>query len=266
MFIIKANGDKEQFSQQKLKDSIIRAGIPQQLQSKVLTHIEEKLYDGIKTSEIYHHITEFLDTSNVPYIGARYGLKYALKQLGPTGYPFEDYVAKIFAHLGFTTTLRVMMKGTCITHEVDVLLEKGQERAMVEVKFHHLPGAKTDVHVALYTKARFEDVKLRNSLHDVYLVTNTKISPDAINFAECVGMKVISWSYPEKGSLRELIEEAKLIPVTALTTLSTTHKQDLLRAHVVLCKEIMEKDALLDSLQMSKEEKQKVLDEIKTLL
>jgi hypothetical protein len=75
-------------------------------------------------------------------------------------------------------------------------------------------------------------------------------------------MKVISWSYPEGGSLRELIERAGLHPITMLTSLSTNQKMQLLQNHVVRCKTIHENHSVLDTLQLSQIEKEKVIDEV----
>jgi hypothetical protein len=133
---------------------------------------------------------------------------------------------------------------------------------MIEAKFHNNLGTRSEVHVALYTNARFQDVKERNNLQEAWLVTNTKTTIDANTYAQCAGMKVISWSYPDGGSLRDLIERTRLHPVTILTTLSHSHKVTLLNNHVIMCKSIHENPSLLDSIPLSQEEKQRTLSEI----
>ena len=100
--VIKANGQKEQFDEGKLMASIKRARIPGPLQEEALKHIRTKLYEGISTSEIYQHIIEYLDQSEHPYIKARYSLKEAIMMLGPTGYPFEDFIERILQSSGYT--------------------------------------------------------------------------------------------------------------------------------------------------------------------
>src|SRR5438045_4082603 len=92
----KANGEVVPFSEEKVRQSIQRAGIPQELQQEVINHIKTKLFDGISTAEIYGYILEFLEHSPHPYTKARYSLKSAIMDLGPTGYPFEDFIAAIF--------------------------------------------------------------------------------------------------------------------------------------------------------------------------
>lgn len=259
--VIKADGNVEPFSVEKVRLSIIRAGVPEELQKKVLEHVQQKAYNNIKTSEIFHHIVEFLGKSNHPYTRSRYSLKQAIMDLGPTGYPFEDYIAEIFKYQGYQTQTRIIVKGACVTHEIDVIAEKDSKRLMVEAKFHHGSGTRTDVHVSLYTKARFDDTKVRNNFDEGWLVTNTKATTEAIVYAECVGMKVMGWSYPENESLRDLVERAYLIPVTALTSVSQSQKQVLLDQHVILCKDICGNPSSLNTLNLPEDKKHTVLSE-----
>ena len=190
--VLKADKQKEEFSEEKVIRSIKRAGIPQDLQAQVLSHIKSKLYDGISTEEIYRHILEFLERSPNPYTRSRYSLKDSIMMLGPTGYPFEDFIARLLDAQGYKTKVRQILQGKCITHEVDVIAEKDGKSAMIEAKFHNSPGMRSQVHVALYTKSRFEDVKIKNQLDEAWIVTNTKTTLDANTYAQCVGLKVMS--------------------------------------------------------------------------
>ncbi len=260
IFVTKSSGEKQPFSEEKVRLSIRRAGIPSQIQEQVVAHIKNKIYNEIPTSEIYHHITEFLGKSH-PHANAKYGLKQAIMAFGPTGYPFEDYISEIFKTQGYKTQVRSILQGKCITHEVDVILEKNGERTMIEAKFHNTTGIKTDVHVALYTKARFDDVKEKNNLNNAWLVTNTKMTSDAISYALCSDMKIISWDYPEGNSLRDIIEKSGLTPITALSSLSQNQIQQLLQNNYVLCRDVCKNPKILDLLNLSEEKKQAILAE-----
>ncbi|CAN5138119.1 hypothetical protein BH11PAT1_BH11PAT1_3440 [soil metagenome] len=260
--VVKANGIVEPFSEDKLISSIRRARVPEGSLDDTLSYIKSKLYNNITTAEIYHHITEHLGKSPHPYIKARYSLKQAIMNLGPTGYPFEDFVSKIFEEQGYTTLVRQVLMGKCVSHEVDVIAEKEGRKIVIEAKFHNNPGVRSDVHVALYTKARFDDVKEKHGLAESWIVTNTKATTDAIAYAECVGMKIVSWSYPEGESLRDLIERANLHPITMLTTLSLSQKQYLLENHFVMCKDIKTQPTIIDMLHLTREEKKTVFEEI----
>lgn len=261
MKVIKADGKIEDYQEAKVINSIRRAGIPKHLQQSVLDHINTKIYDQIKTSEIYRHIQEYLDKSEEPFSRTRYGLKQSIMQLGPTGYPFEDFVAKILETQGYTTLLRQIMLGKCVNHEIDVVATKGNEKILIEAKFHNKPGTKSEVHVPLYVKSRFEDVKDKYNFNQAWVITNTKATSDAIAYSLCVNMKIISWSYPEGGSLREFVESAGLHPITILTSLSLEQKAELLDNHIILCKDIYEKPELLNLLHLSHAQTQKVLSE-----
>lgn len=258
--VIKSSGEPESFSEEKIRKSIHRAGIPDELQNQVVTHIQEKLYDNIPTSEIYRHITEFLFQKN-PYVKAKYSLKQAIIELGPTGYPFEDFISHVLQSRGYITKVRQILQGNCITHEIDVVAEKENEKIIVEAKFHNIPGIRTNVHVALYTKARFEDVKTQNNITRAWIITNTNVSSDAIKYALCSNMTVISWNYPEGESLRELVQASGLIPLTALTTLSQNTKQQLLLKGIVTSKYVKDHPFVLDNLGLSSDEKTKTLEE-----
>ena len=117
---------------------------------------------------------------------------------------------------------------------------------MVECKFHNEPGVRSDVKVALYVQARFEDVEKAWKVmegrtprfHQAWLVTNTKLTEDAIQYAECVGIKAIGWNYPAGQGLAELVERANLHPLTAITSLNRYQKQQLLGKGIILCKEL----------------------------
>jgi len=259
--VIKATGEKELFNEEKLRASIQRAGVPNELQDSAINHIKLKLYDGIPTLEIYKHVGEFLGNSSHPFTRTKYSLKQAIMDLGPTGYPFEDYISEILKMEGYETRVRQILTGKCISHEIDLIVTKNNINSMVECKFHNMPGTKSQVHVSLYTKARFDDIKEKHNLANVWLVTNTKITPDALNYAICSNMKVISWDYPENGSFRDLIEKYKLHPITMLTTLSQNQKQLLTGNHTVLAKDVCKNPSVLDILGLPKDKKNSILSE-----
>lgn len=259
--VLKATGQIEPFSEDKLRLSIQRAGIPKEIIEDVVIHVKSKLYENIPTREIYKHILEFLENSPHPYARTKYSLKQGIMDLGPTGYPFEDYVSEILKLEGYQTQVRQILQGKCITHEVDIIAEKDNKRSMVECKFHNMPGTKSQVHVSLYTKARFDDLKEKNNFDDAWLVSNTKITTDALSYALCGNMKIISWDYPQNGSFRDLIEKHKLYPITALANITQNQKQILAQNHVVLAKDVCKNPSSLDILALPKDKKDSILSE-----
>lgn len=259
--VLKANGEKEAFSEAKLLSSIKRAGIAPEFHQAALAHVQERLYENIPTAEIYRHMMEFLDKTPSRYIKTKYRLKQAIMALGPTGYPFEDYVARLLQTQGYKTQVRSILQGRCVSHEIDVIAEKGSEKFMVEVKFHNGAGITTDVHVSLYTKARFDDLKERYNFSKGLLVTNTKATSDALAYAQCVEMDVISWSYPEGKALRDIVEKEKMYPITALTTLSAAQQQLILEKGIVLCKDLFQHFEVLSELDIPKDKEESIREE-----
>lgn len=261
MNVTKASGEKQSFNEEKLRVSIKRAGIPEMLHDQVINHIKTKLYDNIPTSEIYKHVIEFLDNSSHPHSIAKYSLKQAIMDFGPTGFPFEDYISEILKAEGYETQVRQVLSGKCISHEIDVVGTRDAVKSMIECKFHNAPGIKCHVHVSLYSKARFDDVKEGNGFNDAWLVTNTKLTTEALNYALCSNMKIVSWDYPNGKSLRDLIEKHKLHPITTLSNISTAQKQILTQNHIVLAKHICKNPSSLDILNLPANQKNSIVSQ-----
>lgn len=271
IYVVKASGVTEPFSEKKVLRSIRRAGISKPMRTMVLAHVKKRIYDRISTREIYRHILEFLNSSPQTYSSSRYRLRQAIMELGPTGFPFEKYIGELLKHYGYSVEIGVIVSGSCVDHEVDVVAEKDDQHFMIECKFHNQSGIRSDLKVALYIKARFDDVASawqkkpghEKKFHQAWLVTNTKLTSEAIKYGECVGMNLVGWSYPKKGCLQDLIEDTGLHPITCLTTLNTKQKQMLLKQGVVLCKQLVDSNkSFLRLSQISNSQMQNVLAEI----
>src|SRR3989338_9902161 len=245
--VLKNSGQMEPFDSKKVERSLLNSGADDRLVDSILLQINHEMYDGITTRKLYDRIYSLLRKGK-KIASDRYNLKSAIAELGPTGYPFEKFISKLLAHSGYQTQTNIIAPGKCINHEIDVVAIKGKERLMVECKFHARPEGRSDVKTALYIKARFDDLvfgsKRSNQnlkFHKAWLVTNTKLTFDAITYGECVGLKMLAWSYPKTGSLQHLIEGSGLHPVTCLSSLSPDQKQKLLSADIVLCQDVMSK-------------------------
>ena len=216
MFITKASGETEEFSEEKLRSSLERVKAAPDAIEQVVAHVKGELKPLMRTTDIYRHAFQLLRRYASPAAG-RYALKRAIMELGPSGYPFEKLVAAVLAAEGFSPRVGVLLQGKCVAHETDVLAEKQNRRILVECKYHNQPGIRSDVKVALYVWARFQDL---GKFDEAWLVTNTKFTDDAIRYAKCVGMQAIGWSYPAADSLQKRIDRLGLHPLTCLTTLS----------------------------------------------
>ena len=180
--ITKADGSTEYFKVEKLRRSLRRAGAAPDEINAVVQQISDELYDGIKTQEIYRQAFTLLRRSQTP-IAARYSLRRALLGLGPTGFPFEKFLAKLFAAEGYETKTGIILQGHCAPHEIDLAAYSQTDSFIGEAKFHARPGIKTDLQVAMYSYARLLDLKGTTicdssvcAVNNFWLVTNTKFT------------------------------------------------------------------------------------------
>lgn len=212
MQIIKRSGEREEFDRRKTIAAVVRAGVPKEEAEGIVQRLESQLYEGITTEEIYRRVHQMLQGRKA----ARYSLKKGLLRLGPEGENFEHYVAHLFQAEGYETQNRLMLEGRCTTHEVDVLMSKGQERVMVECKFHNSLGTRSNIQCALYVYARFLDLRDGERLDRPMLVTNTRFSFDALRYAQCVGMGLLGWNHPEDAGIETLATRHRIYPITIL--------------------------------------------------
>ncbi len=269
----KHSGEKETFDPQKLQESLKRAGASAKLISKVEKSIAPYLTDGITTKEIYKRAFQFLRKFQRS-TAARYSLKKAIMELGPSGYPFEHFVGELLRHLGYEIEVGQMVKGQCISHEVDVVAHNDHQQFVVECKYYNSQGKYCNVRVPLYIHSRFNDIEKRwrstpglekRSFHG-WIFTNTRFTSDAMDYGRCVGLRMVSWDYPKKESLKDLIEKTRLFPITVLTHLNKRQKQSILEKDIVLCRQLYDHITILEQLDLTPAKRKKVSDEIRDLL
>jgi len=244
--VIKADGTKEPFNRSKLESSLLRTGADRATMKKIADKIENEIGEGLSTAEIYRRAFELLKVDFRPALH-KYSLRRAITELGPAGYPFEKFVADLFRARGYEAVTDQVVRGRCVEHEVDVVAWKGEELIMIEAKFHNEPGMKSDLKVALYVKARTDDLSLSEfdfggktrKLTQGILVTNTKFTQKAIEYASCEGLRLIGWNYPAQGNLEHMIEDVGLHPVTSLPNLSVDNRKILIANGLVLCKDVL---------------------------
>lgn len=244
MQIVKGNGTREEFDQKKLERSMLRSGADPNIVKRLAERVTAHVREGMTTSEIYRYAFKELKKKERP-LAARYSMRRAILDMGPTGFPFEDFFSKIMEAHGYQALVRQELNGRCAEHEVDAVLEKDGIKVGAELKFHNAVGFKTDLKTALYVRARFWDIERaaedRDEVCDIkeaWLVTNTKFTSRAIRYGECSGLKLLGWNYPREKNLADLIHEASLYPVTVLTGLSKKEESRLLAAGATLCRDI----------------------------
>jgi hypothetical protein len=268
MKIIKANGEKVLFERDKVMKSLANAGASKLLVQNITDEIVASLYQNITTKEIYKEV--FLKLKNHSrIIASKYKLKKAIMELGPTGYPFEKFVGELLKHQGYRVEVGVIVQGNCVQHEVDVVAEKDNKHFMIECKFHSSFTTKCNVKIPLYIQSRFLDIQKKwvmlkghqHKFHQGWVVNNTRFSQDAIQYANCVGIKLLSWDYPKTGNLKELISLSGLYPITCLNTLKKHEKLQLLEKDIVLCKHLCANPNILNEINISQNRKKNILED-----
>lgn len=239
----KYSGELATFDESRIRESASRVGVPAELQDDLVKHIKTKLYDGIPTKEIFHEIKNYLGAHNQQEFSTKYNLKSAILELGPSGYPFEKYIAQLLDKVGYSTSTNQELRGKCISHEIDVVASKKGETSLIEAKFHSKQSVKTDVKVVLYINSRFNDIQsgwTKESTVVPWIITNARFTSDAIDYGNCQSIKLTSWDYPSGDSFRELVEKLELHPVTILDTASRKYKNLLLANGIVTCRQFIE--------------------------
>jgi Holliday junction resolvase len=247
--IIKASGQTEEFLIEKLVDSLIRSGAPEDVAWDIAKKVASQVAPSSHTKHIFRMAKKLLRHYNRA-TDMRYSIKRAIYSLGPAGYQFEKYFAAILREYGFSAEINRILTGYCVTHEVDVFATKDGKGSVIECKYHSNGGIPTDVKTALYIHSRFMDIRkayesvpVNNAVvQEGWLVTNTRCTTDAIRYAECVGLRIVSWKYPEKESLETMIEKHRLYPVTILSSVRKNSLETLFRNDIIFAKDIADMD------------------------
>ena len=269
--ITKADGSTEYYKVEKLRRSLRRAGADPQEINEIVADVDQILFDGIRTQEIYRHAFSLLRQSKPP-AAARYSLRRALFNLGPTGFPFETFLARLFEARGYTTKTGSMLQGKCAAHEIDLAAYNDSHSFVAEAKFHARPGIKSDLQVAMYSYARFLDLQTVPicqedvcGISEFWLITNTKFTSTATQYATCVGVKLLSWDYPQRNNLHDLIQRENIYPVTILQTISTAQIETLIDRGLILCKDLLAHPGMLRHLHLSQRKQEALLAEVRDI-
>ena len=209
------------------------------------------------------HVNESLQ--NEPHPNAISAIfKAGADGVGPTGYPFEDFVAEILESKGYTTQIRSTLMGQCVNHEIDVIAKKGTEKLMVEANFIMLPGF-IPMYMFLYIPKPDLMTLGKISFTRAWLFTNTKLplTHGRMHF-------VSVWGYRLELSAKRRTQgfnwKGETHPITILALLSQSEKQTLLENHIVLVNQVLKNEQMLDVLGIPPDKKTKIAEEAKLIL
>jgi len=267
LYVINLKGEKEPFSFRKVFQSARNVGASRKLAFEIGKKIEKEIFPGISTSQIFKRVFQLL-LEKSPQSAIKFNLKRAMEKLGPSGYPFEKFIGRIFKAEGFKTKNNLFIFGASkVKYEIDFLAQKERLIYVGECKFRKERGGRVDLQAALANYARFLDVKKGKFLNSKFkyksiLVTNAKFTSEAIKYSKYVGVELLGWKYPFRGGLEKLIEKNKLFPITILPSVSSKLAKILIENEIVLVKEAFTES--FKELKILK--KEQILREAKLLL
>lgn len=273
MLVKKYSGELVPFNSDSLRHSLTRSGANNEQVEKVYSQIKEKIFDGISTRELYQLAFEALKSQRNSY-AARYSLKKALRELGPEGFYFEKWIARLFQEYGFESTTGQTIQGHAVSHEIDVVASKGNEMLAIECKFRNDIDAKISVTTPMYFLSRFKDISdisyhffgQNKKFTQGWLVTNAYLTSDSKDFGKYYNVNFLSWDYPIDNSIKKRVDKAVFYPVTCLTTLTDVEEKTLLQNQIILVKDIINNKEALKSLKLDSEKLRLVLEEARELI
>lgn len=261
ILIVNSRGETEVFSPKKVWRSARRAGATPKQAQQAVEATAQQVREGMSTQDIYTIILSVLGKES-PIVGMRLNLKKAIQSLGPTGFPFERYVASLWRFYGYTTKNGIMWKGKCVPHEVDVEAHKGQDIELIECKYRFQVGGRLDLHDLMASWAYFYDIGLANKDGHIHplVITNNKFTSEAIAYGECMGLNMIGWRYPQDRGLEYVIESNKLYPVTILPSFNGYVAEVLKNKNILMVRDLL----ALNPQQLAKEQhlKQNSVDQL----
>ncbi len=270
-FVTKFNKEEESFSSEKIYQSILRSGGSNELAETVAKEVERKFHNGIKTSDIHKSVQKLLKKEDLK-LSLRYNLKKSIRELGPSGFPFEKYIEGIFNELGYETKINQFITGKCCAHEIDFTAEKDGVLYIGECKYRNLLEGKVHSKDALANYARFLDIQTVSRLGGTQiksiLVTNTRLTSRAEKYCNCVGVEFLGWKMPKGKGLEQIIEDQKLYPITILPSLKKEIAKIFVEKKIMLVKDLLDKDLsqLIRITKLRPRELEPLITEAQTLL
>jgi Holliday junction resolvase-like predicted endonuclease len=242
--ILKESGETEDYDRRKIRASLLSSGIKADDAEKIIDMVTRTLTPPFTTRKVFRAVKKYMRRYNAVST-MKYSIKQAIYALGPSGYPFEKYIARVLEHQGYGTEVGKLVERHCVTHEVDVVARKDNLCYVIECKFHQNRRSISDVKTALYIHSRFLDIvkannicPSKNPVHKGMLVTNTRFTSEAIKYAECVGLKTMGWKYPAGQSLETAIEDGRTYPVTILPAATKAIVHALMENDIVLASDL----------------------------
>lgn len=272
VLVTKASGELQEFDEEKLVRSLLQAGADGNIAAQIKKDIRSWLTDGISTQKIYSRAFQLLRKKKT-VAAMRYRLKKAMFDLGPSGYPFEQLAGQLFVAQGYVVSVGEIVRGVCVSHEMDVIATKGITQHLIECKYSQDHGKNISIQTPLYVKARVDDIvaarkgdpQFKGFRFKGWLVTNTRFSTDSVDYAECVGLQLLSWDYPVNKGIKDLITQYHIFPITILQHLSLREKRWLMEQEIITCQQLYMQTEALHEFHLTTAKMQGLMQELQTI-
>lgn len=242
-----AHGGIQEYRSDNIVESCKRAGFSQEEAERIESRVFERAWNKISTKKLHSIVYSEMKKLNEVY-ALRYRLREAIANLNPNYHEFEKFVTKLLQEDGIDAewSPRPLPQGECTTHEIDVVADDTKDRYIVECKHHYHHHRFSGLDIPMRQWARLQDLQkgkelgLKNAIDAdrAWVVVNTRLSKQAKQYAECKGIKMTAWKYPEDKGLDAMIERNKAYPIMILRPPHhirvTFSKNDILTVHDLL--------------------------------
>ena len=243
MYVIKADGSREEFQSRKIVSTCVRAGAKREVAEEIATIIMRRIKDGDTTHKIYRMIVAELKKreDKTSFV---FTLRESIARMDSLS--FELYVKEILEAYGYKCSWNKIIKGRCVGHQVDVIAEK-DKLFLVECKHHTNHHRFCGLGNILSVQARLEDIadgfrdrKNKYNFYMAWVVTNTKFSDHAKRYARGKDIRLTGW-YSEEFSLEDMIEKKRIFPITVLRNNISLEKK-LLEQGIITLQDLLVKE------------------------
>jgi hypothetical protein len=258
--VTKFDGRLQPFDRAKVARTCMRMGADRAVADDIAGRVEAEAYDGITTKRIMQMIFANL-RRRMPEARHRIDLRTAISLMRPKP-DFELFAAQILRAYGYKVASNRIIRGKCVEHEIDAVAENGKDVFYVEVKHHMNAHTYTGVDVFLQARATFEDLTdgykagaHRTPFTKAMVFTNAKMSEHALRYADCRGIRYVSWDEPRGRGLGDIIDSHKLYPVTLIRGMDAGAMAKLGDAGIVTLRQLADtpEDELVRATRMQRQ-------------
>jgi hypothetical protein len=244
MYIIKADGRREEFQPRKIIGTCVRAGASRKTAVEIAKKVSSEIREGDTTQKIYGIIIAELEKreDRTSFV---FTLRESIARMDSIS--FELYVKDILEAYGYNCDWNKIIKGRYVEHQVDVVAEKGGEIYLIECKHHTNHHRFCGLGTILEVQARLEDIadgfenkKNRYDFKMAWVVTNTKFSDHAKKYAKGENIRLTGWRSKEF-SLDDMIGEKSIFPITILRDDFCLQKK-LLEQGIIILQDLLTKE------------------------